>query len=401
MKAMLTKTKPELFFSFLKAVSSLQPCTIEQIRKHMKSNWGPVRSARNFASQYGFISMQEKSNKIFLTTDAERLLRYTNNARTDFLIFNFKLQDYEPFLSLQYELSLKNKMRIDEVGDFLDTKFPHKGRWNSKEKSEYGDAFAEWLVLLRIVRRDGDILTFSKGIVKTFQIIVIPEMKQLLDRTLYDFLTEKFHTPHNILDEPYDLLNKTNKATDDEKKGDLFESFIGSIFTRFGFSSRLKDGIRERCSNLTFKRKGGGDVALFCHFPIPTDRQTYHGYAIACEGKARENAIGSKAVGQARNLCKKIQELYPQYFVHTIIMSQSLYGYDSSGREQAPPEVIHLNTKTMLNLLDLQKKRLEKGLPLITPVHVMLLLEELIKNQDFSPKPEKVVEIVEKLLENY
>jgi len=244
-------------------------------------------------------------------------------------------------------------------------------------------------------------LTYSKGVVKTFQIIVIPEMKQLLDRTLYDFLTEKFHTPHNILDEPYDLLNETKKATDDEKKGELFELFIGSVFTRFGFSSRLKDGIRERCSNLTFKRKGGGDVALFCHFPIPTDKQTYHGYAIACEGKATENAIGSKAVGQARNLCKKIQELYPQYFVHTIIMSQSPYGYDSSGREQAPPEVLHLNTKTMLNLLDLQKKRLEKGLLLITPVHVMLLLEELIKNQDFNPKPEKVVEIVEKLLESY
>jgi hypothetical protein len=401
MKVLLTKTKPELFFAFLETVASLQPCTIEQIRKHMKSKWGPVRSARNFASQYGFVSMQEKTKKFSLTTDGERLLRYTNNSRIDFLIFNFKLQDYEPFLSLQYELSLKTKMKISEIGDFLDTKFPHKEKWDSKEKFEYGETFAEWLILLRIVKREGDTLTYSKGVVKTFQIIVIPEMKQLLDRTLYDFLTEKFHTPHNILDEPYDLLNETKKATDDEKKGELFELFIGSVFTRFGFSSRLKDGIRERCSNLTFKRKGGGDVALFCHFPIPTDKQTYHGYAIACEGKATENAIGSKAVGQARNLCKKIQELYPQYFVHTIIMSQSPYGYDSSGREQAPPEVLHLNTKTMLNLLDLQKKRLEKGLLLITPVHVMLLLEELIKNQDFNPKPEKVVEIVEKLLESY
>lgn len=399
MKVMLTRTKPELLFSFLEVVSSLQPCTIEQIRKRMKSIWGPVRSARNFASQYDFISIGERSKKISLTTDGKRLLRYTDNARIDFLIYNFKLQDREPFLSLQYELSLVGKMKIRDVGNFLDTKFPHKGTWDIKEKNEYGEAFAEWLVLLRTAKRERDSITYSKGIVKTFEIIVIPEMTQLLDRTLYDFLTEKFHTPKNTLDEPYELLSKTNKEIDDKKKGDLFESFIGSISARFGFSSRLRDGIREKSTNLTFKRKGGGDVALFCHFPIPTERRTYHGYAIACEAKATENVVGSKAVGQARNLCKKIQELYPQYLVHTIIVSQSTYGYDSSGREQAPPEVLHLSSKAMLNLLDLQKKRLDKGLPLITPVHVILLLEELIKRQDLNPKSGKIVEITEKLLE--
>ena len=401
MRVVLTRTKPELFFSFLEIVSSLQPCTIEQIRKRMKSIWGPVRSSRNFASQYGFISIGEESKKISLTTDGIRLLRYTGNARTDFLIYNFKLQDREPFLSLQYELSLVGKMKVRDVGDFLDTKFPHKGTWDTKEKDEYGDAFAEWLVLLRIARREKDTLTYSKGIVKTFQIIVIPEMTQLLDRTLYDFLTEKFHTAKNILDEPYKLLNKTNKESDDNKRGELFESFIGSAFARFGFSSRLRDGIREKNANLTFKRKGGGDVALFCHFPIPTERQTYHGYAIACEGKATKNVIGSRAVGQARNLCKKIQELYPQYLVHTVITSQSTDGYDSSGREQAPPEVTHLNKKAILSLLDLQKRRLEKSFQLITPVHVMLLLEELVKKQKLNPQPKMVVEVTEKLLRDY
>ena len=398
MKSILIKTSPELFFSFLEIVSSLQPCTIAQIRKRMKSIWGPVRSARNFASHYGFISIEEKNKKISLTTDGARLLRYSNNARTDFLIHNLKLQDREPFLSLQYELSLAKNMKINEVGNFLDTKFPHKGTWHSKEKAEYGDAFAEWLVLLRIAKRDNDTLTYSKGIVKTFQIIVIPEMKQVLDRNLYDFLTEKFNTPHNILNDPYDLLNETNESTDDNKKGNLFESFVGCVFARFGFSPRLKDGIREKNTNFTFKRRGGGDVALFCHFPIPTERRTYHGYAIACEGKATTNVIGSKAVGQARNLCKKIQELYPDYLVHTIIMSQSMSGYDSSGREQAPPEVLHLNAKAILHLLDLQKRRLDKGLPLITPVHVMLLLEELTKTQDLNPEPQKAVQIAENLL---
>jgi len=133
MKVLLTKTKPELFFAFLETVASLQPCTIEQIRKHMKSKWGPVRSARNFASQYGFVSMQEKTKKFSLTTDGERLLRYTNNSRIDFLIFNFKLQDYEPFLSLQYELSLKTKMKISEIGDFLTQNFLTKKNGTQKK----------------------------------------------------------------------------------------------------------------------------------------------------------------------------------------------------------------------------------------------------------------------------
>ena len=398
MKAVLTKTTPDLFFSFIETVSSLQPCTIGQIRKSMKKVWGPVYSARNFCKGYGFISIEKEKKTVSLTIDGERLLRYSGNARIDFLIYYFKLQDREPFLSLQYELSRLNSMDIREIGEFLDTKFVHKGTWTTKDKEEYGESFAQWLVLLRIgVRKDNNI-KYSKGKVKTFELLIVPNMIQLMDRTLYDFLTENFHTPHNIFDEPYDLLGKANKTTVDKEKGDLFEAFIGSLFHRFGFSPRLRDGIREKNTNLTFKRKGGGDVALFCHFPTPTEKQTYHGYAIACEGKAKENVIGSKAVGQARNLCKKIQELYPQYLVHTVIMSQSICGYDSSGREQAPPEVLHVSCRVMLKLLDLQKKRLEKGLSLITPVHIMFLLEELIKRQDLNPKPEIVMKIMDKII---
>jgi len=399
MKIIITKTKPEFLFSFLEAISSLQPCTVEQIRKYMKSIWSPVRSARNFASQYGLISIDEESRKFSLTTNATRLLRYTDNGRIDFLIYNIKLQEKEPFLSLQYELSLSGKKKIREIGEFLDTKFMQKKKLDTKEKDEYGKTLSEWLVLLRIAKKDGDVLTYSKGIVKTFEIIVIPEMKQLLDRTLYDFLTENFHTSHNMLDKPYGLLDKTNSALDDKRKGELFESFIGSIFTRLGFSSRLKDGIREKHTNLTLKRKGGGDVAIFCHFPIPTEIRTYHGYAIACEGKATKNVIGSKAVGQTRNLCKKIQEIYPQYLVHTIITSQSTCGYDSSGKEQAPPEVLHLTNKTLLSALDLQKKRLEAGLSLITPIHIMLSIEELIREQNLNPTPKKFVKTIEEILE--
>lgn len=395
----ITKTTPDLFFSFIDTVSSFQPCIIAGIRKAMKEVWGPVYSARNFALEYKFISVNEKNKTFSLTVDGERLLRFAGNLRTEFLIHNFKLQCYEPFSSIQNELTKKNKMSIQDIGDFVEIKFPQKDRWKPQDKAEYGKALAEWLVFLRVAERKDDVVTFAKGEVKTAGIIYFDEMVKLLDRTLYDFLTENFHTPHNIFDEPHDLLKETNEAIDDNHKGELFESFIGSVFKRFGFSPRLKDGIRESNTRLTLKRSGGGDVALFCHFPVHSEKEILHGFAVACEAKARESVIGSKAIGQARNLCKKIHEAYPKYLVHTVVLSQSTYGYDQSGKEQAPPEVLHVTSKVLLSILDLQKKRLEKGLSLVTPVHIMLLFEELVKRQDLEPKPENTIEILVKLLE--
>jgi len=394
----VTKTTPRQFFAFLDIISAFQPCSIEQIRKSMKSVWGPVYSTRNFALQYKFISFDEKGKTFSLAQDGERLLRYSGNLRYEFLINNFKLQCCEPFSSLQNELSKRRKMTISEIGDFLETKFSQKAKWKSSEKEEFGKAITQWLVLLRVAEVKDATVTYVKGEVKTAGIIYFPEMTRLLDRALYDFLTENFNTPHNIIHEPYELLEKTNKASDDNDRGDLFELFIASVFKRFGFSPRLRDGFREQKANLTYQRKGGGDVGLFCHFPTQARTEILEGYAIACEGKAKENVIGSKAVGQARNLCTKIKEFYPKYLVHTAVISQSTSGYDSSGREQAPPEVLHITSKVLLSLLDLQEKRLEKGSPLINPIHIMLLFEELIKRQSLEPNEESALGTLKEIL---
>jgi hypothetical protein len=379
----------------MSVVGSFQPCAIEKIRRGMKEVWGPVYSAKNFALEYKFVSLDEKAKTFSLTPDGERLARFTGNLKKEFLVNSFKLQFCEPFAYLQTELSKKNTMGIQNIGELVEIKFPQGKSWKQQDKEAFGRAIAEWLVFLGIAEIKNDMVTYVRGEVKTEGIICFPEMEKLLERALYDYLIENFNTPHNIIREPYDLLDKTNKATDDNERGDLFESFIYSVFKRFGFSPRLRDGPREQKANLTFQRKGGGDVGIFCHFPIQTNKEILHGYAIACEGKAKENVIGSKAVGQARNLCTKIKEFYPKYLVHTMIVSQSICGYDSSGREQAPPEVLHITSKVLLTLLDLQEKCMEKNLPLINPIHFMLLFEELIKQQNLEPKPETVMKIIE------
>jgi len=196
------------------------------------------------------------------------------------------------------------------------------------------------------------------------------------------------------MDEPHDLLKKTNEATDENDKGEFFESFIGCAFQRLGFSSRLKDGVREKRTNLTFKKSGGGDVVLFCHFPVQSQDGVIEGYAIACEAKATIGAVGSKAVGQARNFAKKVKENYPKYLVQPLVFSQSICGYDDSGRRNSPPEVVHLTPKALLSLLGIQKKRLEEGSKLITPLNIVFLLEKLVKEQCLEPDEKKVSEII-------
>jgi len=228
--------------------------------------------------------------------------------------------------------------------------------------------------------------------VKTFEVLIIPEMRDLLDRELYDQLVENFHTPHNILDEPLELLRKVEGSTDSNEKGEAFEEFVATCFRRFGFNSRCRDGVRENIRNLTYQRKGGGDIGLFCHFPTPATDKTHQGYAIACETKAGRYPIGSKAVGQARNLCQKIKEVFPDYLTHTMVVSRSEYGYDSSGKEQAPPEVVHLNHEIFLNLLKVQEDRLKKGLSLVTPIHFMTVLKEFIRERKLEPNTTEFLE---------
>lgn len=394
----ITKTTPNLFFSFLSVVSSVQPCSLQTIRQGLKTAMGPVYSVQNFATQYGFVTFDKESSLFSLSTEGERLMQYTGNLRKRFLIDNIKLQFSEPFASLQHELSQRRQMTVKDIGDFLEMKFPQKRKWTAPDKTGYGDAIVQWLVFLEIAKLNDKIIEYLGGEVKTHGIIYYPDMGQLIDRTIYDFLTEQFHTPKNMLDEPYELLKRTNEAIDDNEKGELFESFIGSVFRRFGFSSRLKDGVRENSTNLTLRKSGGGDVAMFCHFPIQSQNEILHGCAIGCEAKATSNAVGSKAVGQVRNFARKITEHYSQYLVLPLILSQSTCGYDESGRRSAPPEVVHITAKTALTLLEVQKKRLEHGLSLITPIHIMLLLESLIKRQTLEPDEKEVLEILSNLV---
>lgn len=397
MDVLISTTTPDMFFRFLETVESLQRSTINQIRSCMKDAWGPVRATKAFCAHYGFI--EEKKEMISLTNQGIRLLKHTDNARRDFLIFTIKLQEKEPFLFLKNELQKNDTFKKNRIGELLQIKFRPKENWIEKKVLRFSDVYLQWLTVFRQAKIEEKNVKYIGGKTKTFEILIIPEMRKLLDRHVYDYLIENFYTPHNILDEPNNLLHTVETTSDDREKGKKFEKFVASCFQRLGFDSRCRDGIREKRVNLTYQRKGGGDTAVFCHFPTPAIDKTHQGYAIACEAKSASYPIGSKAVGQARNFSKKIKEAFPDYLVHTMVVSRSKTGFDSSGKEQATPEVVHINCEIMLELLNAQKDRLKNGLLLITPLEFMTILSEFVREKNLEPKKVDVVNKINSLLQ--
>ena len=391
----LTKTTPEVFLAFLESVSRLQPATLQQICSDLSSVIkppiiGPVRSAISFATTYGFAKSPQ--GKLEVESLGSRLLKFSGNARVDFLVMNVKLPEQDPFNFLRFELKSQGKLSWERFRKLLQVKYQVS---SGSDQTVYAKTYAAWLEFLRVANVDEKGLTYTGGRVEGLEILALTEGEELLDRSIYDFLTESFLTYHNLLDEPNRLLNATRAEEDEALKGETFERFVAAAFSRLGFSPRMRDGTREQRLNLTFQRKGGGDVGIFCHFPIVAAGETKPGCAIACESKATEGAIGSRAVAQARNLTAKIKESFPKYALHTIVVSGKNALYDSSGREQAPPEVVHLTDEMLLGLLGMQVRLANKGKKLVNPLTIMTSLDDFVTSENLEPTQEQFVRIIE------
>jgi hypothetical protein len=391
----LTRTTPGTFFAFLESVKRLQPATLKQLCSDLSTvlkppNIGPVRSAIAFATAYTFA--KSSKGKLELEPLGARLLKFTGNARIKFLTANAKLLEQEPFTFLRHELKEQGTLSWQRFRKLFHTRY---GVSSGGEQAVYAKTYATWLEALQVAKVDAMGLTYTAGRVEGLEILALDEAQDLLDRTLYDFLTESFQTYHNLLDEPNRLVQAARTETDDEAKGELFEKFVAASFSRLGFSARIRDGSREQKLNLTFQRKGGGDVGLFCHFPIVAGGDTKPGCAIACEAKSTDGTIGSRAVAQARNLTVKIREAYPKYALHAIVMSGRNALYDTSGREQAPPEVLHLTDEMLLDILGMQVKLANKGQKLITPLTIMTTLDELMTSEKLEPTQEEFMKAIE------
>lgn len=387
----IVHSNPETVFAFIEAVESIQPCTIEQVRAKLKSPWPPVRSAKSFCRFFGLI--ESDKGKIWLSNMGSRILRYTNGKRIEFTRNFWRLQEKEPFRYLISQLSeTAQYIRFDEVADLIRIKFDPKTSLTKEKKLLLGEDYSRWLKYLGICKIKDNTIGYVGGFVKGFDVLSLAEIEFLKERELFDWFVEDFENPKEILRKPLKILDEIKQEKDDTKRGKLFQKFVAVSFKRLGFFPRTKNSPHEKKSRLSFKDNlGGGDVALFFHHPVSTSTHTYLGGALACEAKSTESNVGGRAVGQARNLRTKIEERFSNYLVQPVVVSRSDIGYDPSGRNLAPPEVIHLTANGIIRMLELQKKRLDKGESLILPTHIFQMLDGFVKNEIVEPKPEELV----------
>lgn len=386
----IVHSSPEIVFEFIEAVESIQPCTIEQVRAKLKSPWPPVRSAKSFCQFFGLI--ESDKGKIWLSSIGSRILKYTNGMRIEFTSNYWRLQEKEPYRYLINQLSKTSRyLRFNEVADLIRIKFDPKTSWTKEKKLRTGEDYSRWLEYLGICKITNNTVGYVGGFVKGFDVLSLVEVEFLKERELFDWFVEDFENPKEILRKPLKILDEIKQEKDSAKRGKLFQKFVAVSFKRLGFFPRTKNSLHEKKSRLSFKDNlGGGDVALFFHHPVSSSTHTYLGGALACEAKSTESNVGGRAVGQARNLRTKIQERFSDYLVQPIVVSRSNIGYDPSGRNLAPPEVIHLTASGIIRILELQKKRLDSGESLILPTHIFQMLDEFVKNEIIEPKPEEL-----------
>jgi len=387
-------SEPEEVFKLIESLENLHPCTIEQVRAALRCQWPPIRLAKSFCEYFGLINSTD--GKIALTEMGERILMYDGEKRGEFAKNYWRLQDKEPFPHLINELNKCNTpVSFKEIADIIRIKFDHSSKWSNQEKESIGKGYASWLEYLDLACISNNKLILKKGKVRGFDVLSLAEVEYLKERELRDWLIEEFNPIKNILCEPKEVLDKMKSEQDDNKRGRLFLDFISLSFRRLGFIPRLKNHPTDK-EHLFSDNIGGGDIVLFFHHPLHTPTKTYLGGAIVCEAKSTEGGIGSGAVGQARNLKKRVKEIFKDYLIQPIIISRSKIGYDPSGIKNAPPEVIHITSDVIIRLLEFQVNRVSSGKNLILPSHIFKFLDEMVKNELIEPSTSNITEFFNK-----
>jgi len=386
----IPKASPEEVFSFLGAVEALENSTIDQIRGKLKSRWPPVADAKIFCEYFQLIVI--KGNKISLSETAERMLKFTGQMRIDFVRSSGIILK-EPFRHLLEELSKKEgEFKETEISDIIKAKFPKE--FQKEDIPKIKEAYSEWLVYIGFLSRTKSGLAYVGGEIKIDNIYSLKQFEYLEERRLKHTLIEG--ELKSIIEDCRGILDQIKEETDDNLRGKKFQEFTGVAFRALGFIPRTINTQLEKDFMIFSDNKGGGDVVLLNHFPSSGKHTLFEGLAIACEAKSTEGNVGSGAIGQARNLVKKVKEKYKNYVVQPLVISRSKSGLDPSGSSLAPPEVIHLRDNSILEILRIQKNRLNSGAYLIIPSEIFEFIQAMIKKQNLQPSIEDIKSFFER-----
>src|SRR5437660_2753572 len=389
----LSKAGPSEVFAFLESVAALgAPCTIEQVRAHLKAQWPPVRGAKTFAEQYELI--ENRSGLLTLSPLGRRLLRYTGRKRVEFVVRHWRLQDHEPFQDLRIQVASRSSpISTGDLADLVRVKFLPSEKWSADDRKGYGRTLSVWLAFMGFVELKGDHLSYIGGEIVTPSPLALIEMEFLKERELRDFFVESLESPQSIVGTSRQLLDRVALESVDDIRGKLFHQFIATSARHLGFSPRVKNSPFEVGTPVSFaSTSGGGDLVLLFHHPVEAREHTFQGGALACEAKSTESNVGSKAIGQARNLAARVEDSFPEYLVMPVVVSRSRIGYDHSALDQATPEVIHLTGESLLTLLDYQRNQFAAKGRLVLPPLIFQLLDGLVRDEMLEPNPKDLAD---------
>ncbi len=381
------KCTPNEVFAFLEAVQALSPCTIQQIQAKLRWHWSVIGNTKTFCEEVRLVKTQKEI--VSLTEFADRLLRFTGQKRKVF-VNNSPITRHPTFVSIVEEISKKSEIETDKIGDILKVKFEPKEKWEKQDFQKINESYTEWLVYTGQSERKERTLVYSGGSVVISGIENLKDFEFLKERELRHMLIQKEKLSGELIKELRTKIEAIDKETDDGRRGALFQECVRDAFSLLGFVGRDTNSNYEKSLSIFTSNTGGGDVALFFHFPIHHKTGLFEGGVLACEAKSTKGNVGGNSVGQARNFSKKILERFEKYFVQPIVVSRSTTGLDPSGKHLASPEVVHISEAALFSLLEIQKRKLNSEGSLITPSDLFKFLEELISKEKLEPSIEDI-----------
>jgi hypothetical protein len=373
-------------FEVIRALS-ISPKSQEEIKRFLNLKHPPAHAVRALV-ELGFAIRE--GGKYKLLDEYIEIPKMGKENKKVKEIFEDKFIEYKPFKALIKIIeTCGGRIKKDEVGDYLEGEL--RAKWSKTTKNQYVNVLLNWGIYADIIfHKDSEIFLNPKYLVSPIISVQIRDHSKIFDKYLYDFFQELDLS--KMLEE---IEKLEGQIATSKKRGEIFEEIIERSFRVLGFSVRRKTGERERSAALTYEsREGGGDMGLFIHVPVKIGAEIFDGIAIAAEVKATDKGAPKKSIDQVRTFSTKIKELFPNYYILKVVVSQSIGFEPYHARKKASPDVVHTPYEVIKYLVKSQFKRFSENNDLITPFEVIEILRNAMREGQLELTEEYVKKFI-------
>jgi len=368
---------------------------VKKIKSYVESLYytGKAEESPHVLKACKILSFIEDSSK--LSSNGEKFAK--SQGRVARQIFFQQVSRWNLFSRFMKFLEDKKRVPESEVVGFFKT-FSGK-EWSPATKKRVASIAEDWGAYAGILeRQEGEFVWIAsiRGITRDF---LEPYVVQA-DMWCYDLLSRKDNSARQSssslkqrLSDLYSQLRILDKIEDDNEKGDTFENILCELLECFGFQPRKEDGPREGGKLTYTKRKGGGDLAFFFHYPFELPQgKGFKGIILGAEAKATSKYVPKKALDQVRTFSKKLGEKFSEYRVYSLVFSRAFSFEPHQAKGKASPEIINVPLDAIVKLTQEQYRRWKMGERVITPFDFAIVFENLLQNSIYEPTDEYILQ---------